>query len=405
MTKILELHEYNLSFLNNNQYFLNSIPNTFSKMKKLIISTFVLLFGFSLAQGQTLPDRKIVLETMVKTNRYFMQKHPDPTISTNYQKVRPSNLWTRAVYYEGLMALYQIHPDSAYYNYALNWAEFHKWGLMNGNTTRDADNQCAGQTYIDLYKIEPKPERIKNIKVCMDMLVNTPQNDDWSWIDAIQMGMPVLAQLGDLYHDTKYFEKMYKMYSYTRNVQGKKGLFNEQDGLWWRDANFIPPYKEPNGKDCYWSRGNGWVYAALLRTLKYLPKAEVHRKEYIADFMMMSKALKARQREDGFWNVSLDDPTNFGGKETTGTSLFVYGIAWGINNGILDKKEYLPVVLKAWNGLAQYAVQPNGFLGWVQETAQEPKGGQPLAVDKVPNFEDFGTGCFLLAASEVYKLD
>ena len=42
----------------------------------------------------------------------------------------------------------------------------------------------------------------------------------------------------------------------------------------------------------------------------------------------MSKALKKCQREDGFWNVSLHDPTNFGGKETSGTALFVYGMAW-----------------------------------------------------------------------------
>jgi rhamnogalacturonyl hydrolase YesR len=45
---------------------------------------------------------------------------------------------------------------------------------------------------------------------------------------------------------------------------------------------------------------------------------------------------------DGYWNVSLNDPNNFGGKEVSGTSLFIYGFAWGINNNILDKKIYLP---------------------------------------------------------------
>lgn len=370
-------------------------------MKKYVLIVLVSLTGMVMAQK---PAEKEVLATMLKVNKYFMQKYPDPTLPTNVQKIRSSNLWTRAVYYEGLMALYQVYPDSAFYNYALRWAEFHKWSLRDGSTTRDADNQCCGQTYIDLYKIEPRPERIKGVKTCMDMLVNTPRNDDWSWIDAMQMGMPILAQLGDLYRDTRYFEKMYKMYSYTKRIHGKVGLFNPHDGLWWRDAKYVPPFTEPNGKDCYWSRGNGWVYAALVRTLNYLLKNEAHRKEYVSDFIKMSKALKMRQRDDGFWNVSLDDPTNFGGKETTGTSLFVYGMAWGINNGLLNREEYLPVVLKAWNGLIQYSVQPNGFLGWVQGAAQEPKGDQPLAVDKVPGFEDFGTGCFLLGASEVYKI-
>jgi rhamnogalacturonyl hydrolase YesR len=109
------------------------------------------------------------------------------------------------------------------------------------------------------------------------------------------------------------------------------------------------------------------------------------------------------QREDGFWNVSLHDPTNFGGKETTGTSLFIYGFAWGIRNGILDKDKYLPVVKKSWKALSA-AVHKNGFLGYVQGTGKEPKDSQPVGYDKMPNFEDFGLGCFLLAGAEVYKL-
>ena len=92
----------------------------------------------------------------------------------------------------------------------------------------------------------------------MDMLVNTPQNGDWTWIDAIQMAMPIFAQLGTLTGDTRYYEKAYDMYMCTRNEIGG-GLWNAKDGLWWRDADFCPPYTEPNGEDCYWARGNGWV--------------------------------------------------------------------------------------------------------------------------------------------------
>lgn len=364
-----------------------------------------LLLGMSSALfSQQIPDRKEVLKSMQLVNGYFMEKYADYTQPSNVNRLRPSNIWTRGVYYEGLMALHQIHPQDAYYQYALGWAEFHKWGMRNGNTTRNADDQCCGQTYIDLYNLSPAPEKIRNIKICMEMLLNTPQDDDWSWIDLIQMGMPVMAKLGVLFNDTRYFEKMYRMYAFTKNKHGGKGLYNPKEGLWWRDKDFVPPYKEPNGKNCYWSRGNGWVYAALVRVLSLIPKNEAHRAEYLADFVAMSRALKACQREDGFWNASLHDPTNYGGMETTGTALFVYGMAWGINNGILDAKEYLPVVVKAWDGMVKHAVQPNGFLGWVQGTGKEPKDGQPLSATKVPDFEDYGVGCFLLGGSEVYKL-
>lgn len=375
-------------------------------MKKTV---FVLLFAIFSNQGiilsQQLPDQKEILQTGILVNKYFMEKYADYTQPSNVGRWRPSNIWTRGVYYEGLLALYRIYPQEEYYRYAYDWGAFHQWGMRNGNTTRNADDQCCGQAYIDLYRICPtSPEMLRNIQACMDMLVHTPQVDDWTWIDAIQMGMPVLSKLGKLTGNRAYYQKMWDMYVYSRNTHGGNGLYNQQDGLWWRDADFCPPYKEPNGANCYWSRGNGWAYAALVRVLEEIPSDEKHRTDYISDFQEMSVALKKCQRKDGFWNASLHDPTNYGGKETTGTSLFVYGMAWGINHGLLDKDEYLPVIIKAWNAMVKDAVHPNGFLGYVQGTGKEPKDGQPVTYTSVPDFEDYGVGCFLLAASEMYKL-
>ncbi|SHI52290.1 Rhamnogalacturonyl hydrolase YesR [Tangfeifania diversioriginum] len=375
-------------------------------MKKTAILFFIFsLFSTFSANAQDLPQRQKVLSDMLLANEYFMTKNPNVGKTLVTDRERPSNIWTRGVYYEGLMALHQVFPKKEFYNYAVDWAEFHNWGMRNGNTTRNADDQCCGQTYIDLYNILPDPARIKNIKICMDMMVNTPQNDDWWWIDALQMAMPVFAKLGVVYNDDRYFNKMYEMYMFTRNEHGDKGLFNEDDGLWWRDADFDPPYTEPNGKDCYWSRGNGWVVAALIRVLNTIPENEKHREQYMNDYLAMMDALVPIQREDGFWNASLHDPTNYGGKELTGTSLFVYGMAWGINNGYLDREKYLPAITKAWNGLVNDCLHENGFLGYVQGTGKEPSAGQPVTYDKVPDFEDYGLGCFLLAGTEVYKME
>ena len=218
-----------------------------------------------------------------------MDKWPDTgkTIVTN--KERPSNIWTRGVYYEGLMALHEIDPKQVYYDYAYSWSEFHNWGFRNGNANRNADDYCAAQTYIDLYNIEPDPKKLKNTRQCINMLLNTPQLDDWSWIDAIQMGMPVFAKLGVLDNDNRYYEKMYDMYMYSRDKHGDNGLYNPKDGLWWRDADFDPPYKEPNGEDCYWSRGNGWVIAALAKVLTIIPENAPHRGQYVSDLKAMAK--------------------------------------------------------------------------------------------------------------------
>jgi unsaturated rhamnogalacturonyl hydrolase len=372
-------------------------------VKRLLMAAFVAALLLP-AMAQPLPNRNEVLKAMVLANDYFMKKWPDVGKTLVTDRERPSNIWTRGVYYEGLMELYRIYPKKEYYDYTYSWSEFHKWGMRNGNTTRNADDHCCGQAYVELYKMAPDAEKIRNIKTSIDMLLATPQNDDWWWIDALHMAMPIFAELGVMTGDNAYYEKMFQMYNYSKTKHGTVGLYNPKDGLWWRDKDFVPPYKEPNGEDCYWSRGNGWVISALARVLTIMPKDAPHRKEYLTMLQTMSKALVPIQRADGFWNASLHDPNNYGGKEATGTALFVYSMAWGINNGVLDRKVYLPVVLKGWNALVTESLQPNGFLGYVQGTGKEPKDGQPVTVSSMPDFEDYGLGCFLLAGAEVYRL-
>jgi rhamnogalacturonyl hydrolase YesR len=345
------------------------------------------------------PQQQDILKAMRLANSYFMSKWPDPGQQIVTNIARPSHIWTRAVYYEGLMSLYSIDPKKEYYDYAVDWGTKHQWMPRNGITDRNADDQCAGQTWIDLYNMDAQPERIKNIKDCIDNMVHSDKADDWHWIDALQMAMPVFTRLGVIYHDTSYFRKMYDLYHFT-----KTGMYSTTEHLWWRDKDFVPPYKEPNGQDCFWSRGNGWVLAALVRTLSLLPLNDVHRPEYLQDYLDMVKALIPLQRADGYWNVSLHDSTHFGGPELTGTALFTYGIAWGIREGYLDKKAYMPIISKSWNALVTQSLHPNGMLGYVQGTGKEPKDGQPVTYDKIPDFEDYGLGCFLLAGSEIYQI-
>ncbi len=355
--------------------------------------------------SEPVADVNVALAKMRLTNQYFMDKWPDPGVNIVTNRSRASNIWTRATYYEGLMALYGIDPNQGYYDYAVEWGESHDWDLRDGNTyTRNADNQCCGQTYIDLYLIDPKPERIANIKASVDAMLATDKIDDWTWIDALQMAMPVFARLGVVYQNDDYFDRLYEMYTCTKTQLGESGLYNTVDHLWWRDADYDPPYVEPSGEDCYWSRGNGWVLAALVRCLEIMPEEAAGRDDYLQTFQEMATALIEVQRPDGFWSVSLHDPNHYPGRETTGTAFFAYGLAWGVNQGILDAETVKPVALKAWNALILDAVQPNGFLGYVQGTGKEPSAGQPVTYISMPDFEDYGLGAFLLAGSEIYKM-
>lgn len=344
-----------------------------------------------------------VLNAARSANDYFMAKYADPTEPTHVKKIRPSHLWTRAVYYEGLMALNAIDPQDRYIDYTDRWAAFHKWTPRDGTGTRDADNQCCSQTYLERFMMTGDSAMLRPTRENLQGQMAEGKLGYWTWIDAIQMAMPVYAQMYKITGDGAYLDHAMAMYRWSRNECGG-GLFNEEDGLWWRDADFVPPYKEKDGNQCYWSRGNGWVLAALVRVMDQMkPRGKAY-KELKKDFMAMCNALAGCQREDGFWNVSLASPATYGGKETSGTALFLYGISWGLRKGYLKEKAFRPVADKAWQAMKAQALHRDGFLGYVQGTGKEPKDGQPVTYDKVPDFEDFGLGCFLLGATEYYKL-
>lgn len=367
------------------------------------ILTFVAAVAIALPAVAQTATQAEVLDAARNANDYFMAKYADPTEPTNVKKIRPSSLWTRAVYYEGLMALYGIDPKNEYIDYTDRWAAFHKWTPRDGTSTRDADNQCCSQTYLDRFVMTGDSAMMRPTMENIRGQMAETKLGYWTWIDAIQMAMPVYAQMYKITGDKAYIDHAMDMYRWSRNECGG-GLFNEADGLWWRDADYVPPYKEKDGKQCYWSRGNGWVLAALVRTMDQMkPRGKVY-KELKKDFTAMCDALAKCQRKDGFWNVSLVSPATYGGKETSGTALFLYGISWGLRKGYLKESQFRPVADKAWKVIATEALHRDGFLGYVQGTGKDPSAGQPVTYDKVPDFEDFGVGCFLLGATEYYKL-
>jgi unsaturated rhamnogalacturonyl hydrolase len=348
----------------------------------------------ALAASPGLPRRADVVRVLRRVNDHWIGASTDPG----------DNKWARATYFNADLALYRLTRERRYLDYARGWAEKWSYALNTGVTTRHADNQCAGQAYLDLYEIEPAQSKIAAIEESLRLMVEGPdpaKDDDWWWVDALHMAMPPFARVGRLLGDTRYWTKMDALYSHTKSVEGGKGLYNPADALWWRDKRFVLPggTASPNGKNVYWSRGNGWAIAAFAKVLQTLPPARA--REYGARLTAMAAALRKVQRSDGFWNVNLADPEHLPGPETSGTAFFTYGIAYGIRSGLLDRHTYLPVVARAWNGMVTKAVHPDGVLGWVQGVGYAPESSQPITYDSTA---DFGVGGFLLAGTEVARL-
>jgi rhamnogalacturonyl hydrolase YesR len=294
--------------------------------------------------------------------------------------------WIHGALWTGVFATYEVTKDDKYLSAIKTWAGA-GWGLTGGAAAR-GDNQCAAQTFFDVYLLDPRPENmavLNGAKPSFDAMLteNRTGRVEWWWEDALFMVPPGFARLGAITKDTAYFDKMNALY------------WDTYAFLWSKDAGLM--YRDDTLRKDFWARGNGWVIAGAARVLEYLPENDAHRADFVKLLQTMAASLKAAQGADGLWRASLLNPNQIPNPETSGTGFFTYGIAYGINHGFLDSASYLPVVQKGWAGLNTH-VDADGKLGYVQ-----PVGAGPAAAPADSTVE-YGVGAFLLAGSEAAKL-
>jgi rhamnogalacturonyl hydrolase YesR len=272
-----------------------------------------------------------------------------------------------------------------------------------------ADDHVVGQFYLSLYEkcgdaamIAPTQKRFDwilenprtgSLEWCRsEAEVQTDCRHRWGWCDALFMAPPVWARLAKITGDSRYLDFMDQEYHATYDF-----LWDKEEHLFWRDSDYFER-REANGEKLFWSRGNGWVFGGLALMIPDLPKEWEGRSYYIELYKQMAAKLKTIQREDGSWSMGLlGGVEGYPIKEASGTAFYTFGMAWGINNGLLDRETYEPVVMKAWQALTA-CVTEEGLVGYVQPVGASP--GDSFA----GTTEVYGVGAFLAAGSEVYKL-
>jgi unsaturated rhamnogalacturonyl hydrolase len=268
---------------------------------------------------------------------------------------------------------------------------FH-WQLQTNGF--DANDQAIGQTYLALYKLDRDPAMQQPTREQLDIMVHRPDTAGrplWWWCDALFMAPPVLAELAQITHRRDYLDFMDREWWRTSTE-----LYDAQQHLFYRDSRF-PDRRGPNGKSVFWARGNGWVLGGLARVLQAMPKDYPSRPKYVAQFQQMAAALVAVQRSDGLWSAGLLDTEDYPLAETSGTSLIAYALAYGVNEGILEREQYQPSLTRAWQGLVAH-IYADGRLGSVQPVGDSPGGLRPTSSYV------YGVGAFLLAGSEMYRM-
>jgi rhamnogalacturonyl hydrolase YesR len=215
--------------------------------------------------------------------------------------------------------------------------------------------------------------------------------DDWWWCDALFMAPPGAARLSAATGDPKYLDWMDRQWWDCTDL-----LYDKTEHLYSRDKSFFG-MRESNGQKVFWSRGNGWVLAGIARVLAFMPNDYPSRRRYIELFTEMADRIASLQGPDGLWRTSLLDPDSYPRGESSGTALFCFAMAWGVNAGILPADKYRPLVERAWSALT-HSIETSGRIDWVQLP-----GSRPTTLKKEDTAE-YGAGAFLLAGCEMLKL-
>lgn len=301
--------------------------------------------------------------------------------------------WTYAALYAGFVAASSATGNASYRDAMLAMGNKFDWKL--GPRVEHADDQCIGQTYLALYSQSRDAKMIAPLRAQFDSILALPIDPEgkipWWWCDALFMAPPVWAGLAHVTGDHKYLDFMNREWWRTSDR-----LYDPEEHLFYRDASFIL-LRQANGKKVFWSRGNGWVMAGLVRVLETMPTADPARARYLEQFKQMSATVLALQGNDGLWRSGLLDPASYALPEVSGSAFFTYAMAWGVNKNILDRKTYQPAVARAWSGLLQH-VYEDGRLGCIQQVGAGPAHFKPTSSYV------YGVGAFLLAGSEVIKL-
>ncbi|WP_183575114.1 glycoside hydrolase family 88/105 protein [Mucilaginibacter sp. X5P1] len=347
----------------------------------------------SAQKTDTLFKRANILKTMERVSAW--QFNTWQTKGSQWPKYD----WTNAAGYTGMLELGKLSKTDTSLSYLLHLGNSLNW--QTGPRRFMADDYCIAQTYAILYKMYSDKEMITKFREQADSIIAQPHTEslewknnisqrEWAWCDAMFMGPTSFSYLYTATHDQKYLDFAVKMWWKTYDY-----LYDPAEHLYFRDGSYLNK-KEKNGQKVFWSRGNGWVMAGLVRVIDNMPANYPDRPKFIQLYKDMAARVAGLQQPDGSWHASLLDPASYPIKETSGTGFFTYSLLWGLNNGILDKQTYWPVVQKAWTALSA-AVHPDGMLGYIQHV-----GAAPDKVDE-NSTEIYGVGAFLLTGTQLYK--
>ncbi|HEY3758017.1 MAG TPA: glycoside hydrolase family 88 protein [Opitutaceae bacterium] len=304
--------------------------------------------------------------------------------------------WVMGVFYAGLAAYDKTGADGhRFLPELIKVGNRNQWQL--GPREYHADDLTIGQSYEDVYETDHDPRQITQIQKRLDHIIAHPSEGPmdfrtdgvstrWNWCDALFMAPEAWTHLSNLTGNPAYRD-----YAIVHWWKTSDYLYDPAEHLYYRDSRYRPGPGVT--KKVFWGRGNGWVFAGLARVMADLPVEK--RPDFEKQFREMAEHLRAIQSPDGGWQPDLlHDPMHPLASEASGTALFCFGFAWGVNHGVLAAANYGPVAERAFAYL-RGCEQPDGRV-----THMQPIGYKPTEYP-ADGTAPFGVGGYLLAGSEM----
>lgn len=355
----------------------------------------------------------------------IMKRHPEA-----YQiddKTEPKWDYVHGLVLSAFQDLYSKTQNQKYYNYVKGYAD----GLIDSTgiiasykfSNLNIDMIEAGNILFELYNTTKDQKYLIAMQTLRKQLAEQPRTSEggfWHkkiypnqmWLDGLYMGEPFYTKYTVKFEDGKSLDDVAKQFELIQKhaLDKKTGLlyhgWDESKAMDW--AN-----KETGTSPNFWSRSLGWYAMALVDVLDNFPKDHPKHEELVGYLNQLATALVKYQDKSGLWY----QVTNMGGKEgnyleSTGSSMFAYALAKGVNKGYLPF-EFKDAANKAFDGLTRdlIIVDEDGEVTITQACAVAGLGGNPYrdgsyeyyVNERKKDNDPKATGPFILAALELNK--
>ena len=301
-------------------------------------------------------------------------------------------------------------------------------GYKTAEYQLDAIN--PGKTVLALWQITHDERYQKAARLLRKQLDTQPRTGDggfWHkqryprqmWLDGLYMGAPFYAEYARLFNgpvsDYDDVAKQIRLAS-AHTYDPATGLFYHA----WDESREQPWANKDTGTSSnFWGRAIGWYAMALVDVLDYFPTNHPARPEIVATFQKLcAGVVKYQDPKTGLWYQVLDQGARKGNYlEATASSMFVYALAKGVNQGYLSQS-YVPVIEKGYRGIIKNLVKKDGNGKWslTQCCLVAGLGGTPgnghardgsfdyYVSEPIVNNDLKGVGPFILAGIEMQQL-